>query len=146
MGKKAGSSLAAKHSQESPEGVDPVIRAKLQEEAPDFKLACAAAFQLASTTQRPPAEIGKAADLLEIRLVKCQLGLFGYEPEKKIVQPATTVDRALEEAIRAALQKGRLPCREAWKLAERFQVPKMRVSAACEALGFKVSPCQLGAF
>jgi len=85
--------------------------------------------------------------LLGIRLVTCQLGLFGYAPEKKIVQPSETVDRALEDAIRAALQEdGRLTCRLAWELAERFQIPKMRVSAACEALSIKVRPCQLGAF
>ncbi len=56
------------------------------------------------------------------------------------------VDSALEGAIRAALQEGRLPCRSAWEIAERLRVPKMDVSSACEALGLKVRPCQLGAF
>jgi hypothetical protein len=146
MKKKARQSFAAKHGQESSAGVNAATREKLEKGARDGNLACAAAFQLAADLQQSPAEIGKAADLIGIRLVKCQLGLFGYAPEKKIVQPAETVDRALEDAIRAALQDGRLACRLAWELAERFQMPKMSVSAACEALSIKVRPCQLGAF
>jgi hypothetical protein len=53
---------------------------------------------------------------------------------------------ALAEAIEAALEQGRLPCRAAWALAERFKLRKMAVSGACEALGIKIKPCQLGAF
>jgi hypothetical protein len=146
MNKKTGGSFAAKHGRESAAVIDPAVREKLQQEAIAGQLACADAFQLAADLQQSPAEIGKAADLLGIRLVKCQLGLFGYAPEKKMVRPAETVDRALEDAIRAGLQDGRLTCRLAWELAERFQIPKMRVSAACEALSIKVRPCQLGAF
>ena len=146
MKKTAGGSFAAKHGRESAADIDPAVREKLQQEAIGGQLACAGAFQLAADLQQSPAEIGKAADLLGIRLVKCQLGLFGYAPEKKMVRPAETVDRALEDAIRAGLQDGRLTCRLAWELAERFQIPKMRVSAACEALSIKVRPCQLGAF
>jgi len=146
MNKKTGGSFAAKHGRESAAVIGPAVREKLQLEAIAGQLACADAFQLAAELQQSPAEIGKAADLLGIRLVKCQLGLFGYAPEKKMVRPAETVDRALEDAIRAGLQDGRLTCRLAWELAERFQIPKMRVSAACEALSVKVRPCQLGAF
>jgi hypothetical protein len=104
------------------------------------------AFRLADELQKPPSEIGEAADLLGIRLVKCQMGLFGYAPEKKIVQAAAAVDSGLEDAIRGRLENGRLPCRAAWSLAEAFKMSRMGVSAACEALGIKVKPCQLGAF
>jgi hypothetical protein len=146
MGKKSAKSFADKHAQASPAAVAAATREKIEKEAPGAKLACAAAFQLAADLRQSPAEIGKAADLLGIRLIKCQLGLFGYTPEKKIVRPAETVERTLEDAIRAALQDGRLPCRLAWELAERFHISKMSVSAACEALSIKVRPCQLGAF
>jgi hypothetical protein len=146
MTQKDRGSFAAKHGQEAKAGIVAAVRAGLEQAAPAGTLSCAAAFKLSADLEKPPAEIGKAADLLGIRLVKCQLGLFGYAPEKKIVRPAAAVDPALEEAIRAALQDGRLSCRTAWGLAERFRVPKMNVSAACEALGVKVKPCQLGAF
>jgi hypothetical protein len=146
MEQNGANPFAAKHGQVSPESLDATIREKLEKVAADAQLACAVAFRLADDLRRPPAEIGQAADLLGIRLVKCQLGLFGYAPKKKIVRPAEKVDRTLEDSIRAALQDGRLPCRLAWELAERFKLPKMSVSAACEALGIKVQPCQLGAF
>jgi hypothetical protein len=146
MTRKAGDSLAAKHGQDAKAGVAPALQKGLEKAAPAGTLACAAAFKLSADLQKPPAEIGLAADLLGIRLVKCQLGLFGYAPEKKIVRPAAAVDPALEAAVRAALQDGRLACRLAWELAERFRMSKMDLSAACEALGIKVKPCQLGAF
>lgn len=146
MTKKAGDTFAAKHGQDSKRGVDAAIRARLEKKARKGTLSCAAAFTLAADLNRSPAEIGKAVDLLDIRLVKCQLGLFGYAPEKKIVKPAAAVDPVLEEAIRSELRGGRLACRNAWDLAERFRLPRMTVSAACEALGIKIKPCQLGAF
>lgn len=146
MTKKAGGTFAAKHGRDSSRGVDAAVREKLEKKTHEGTLSCAAAFKLAADLNRSPAEIGKAADLLEIRLVKCQLGLFGYAPEKKIVRPAAGVDPALEEAIRGELQGGRLTCRLAWSLAERFRLPRMAVSAACETLGIKIKPCQLGAF
>jgi hypothetical protein len=146
MTKKAGDSFAAKHGQDAKAGIAAAVREGLEKAAQAGTLSCAAAFKLSVDLQQPPAEIGKASDLLGIRLVKCQLGLFGFAPEKKVVRPAAAVDPALEDAIRAALQDGRLACRLAWELAERFRMPKMDVSAACEALGIKVKPCQLGAF
>jgi len=85
-------------------------------------------------------------DLLKIRLVKCQLGLFGYTPDKSIVKPAEKVSPELESAIRSRLEDERLPCVAAWQLADEFSLKKLDVSCAAEALGLKIKPCQLGAF
>lgn len=123
-----------------------VIAERILERAKNNELPCAAAFGLARRLYLSPVEVGRAADRLHVRLVKCQLGLFGYRPEKRIVRPAATVDPALADAIQKSLENGRLPCAAAWRLAERFQIGKMAVSAACETLGIKIKPCQLGAF
>jgi len=109
-------------------------------------LSCAAAFEIAGELGVSPGAVGETLDQLRIHLGGCQLGLFGYKPEKKIVKPLDAVDAALEAALRAALVSDRLPCRAAWDISERFQVAKMTVSAACETLGVKIRPCQLGAF
>jgi hypothetical protein len=146
MTEKARKPFASKHSHRSPDQVDPAIRAALAHNTEKGELACAVAFRLADELQKPPAAIGEAADLLGIRLVKCQLGLFGYSPDKKIVQAAAAVDSDLEEAIRRGLENDRLPCREAWNIAKAFKMSRMGVSAACEALAIKIKPCQLGAF
>ncbi|HID89827.1 MAG TPA: hypothetical protein EYP52_09005, partial [Anaerolineae bacterium] len=97
-----------------------------------------------------PLEVGQTADALGIRLNRCQLGLFGYGPKAegrhKIVQPAETVEPGLAQAIRDNLVEGKLPCRAAWDIASALRIPKMDVSAAAEALGIKITRCQLGAF
>jgi hypothetical protein len=110
------------------------------------QITCADAASIADGLHAPIGEIGVAIDLMEIRISKCQLGLFGYSPEKIIVKPANAVTAELEKAIRDALVNGRLPCAASWEIAEKFNIPKMNVSSACEALKIKIKPCQLGAF
>ena len=118
------------------------IKVRLRKDA----LACAVAFDIARKLGCSPAEVGRTADQLHIHLVKCQLGLFGYKPQKKIVDPRMPQGPALGDAIRNGLVDDRLPCEAAWRIAAQFGVPKMTVSSACEALGIKIKPCQLGAF
>jgi hypothetical protein len=128
------------------EGVPSAVKEAICAAAPEGSLSCAAAFEIVARTGRPPADIGRAADRLQISLVKCQLGLFGYTPDKKIVNAAPAMKPELAAAIQEKLQNGRLACSQAWDLAITFNLPRMAVSAACEALGVKIKPCQLGAF
>jgi hypothetical protein len=118
------------------------VKARVQ----DGELPCAVAFSIAEETKVSPEEVGFTLDMLGVRVVKCQLGLYGYKPGKRIVQPAEKVSPDLEKAIRASLTNGRLPCAAAWQLAKHFGIRKMEVSSACEALRIKVSACQLGSF
>jgi hypothetical protein len=126
--------------------IDNLIKEKIQEKAKGGELPCAVAFKIADEIKKPPAEIGKTADLMDFRIVKCQLGLFGYTPDKKIVKPKSPDDVVLVDAIRTALTDQKLSCRDDWEIAGKYQVTKMTVSAACEALNIKIKPCQLGAF
>ena len=125
---------------------DPDATEKIKKSAVDGQVACAAAFKIVDDLNITPAEVGKAIDLLDYRIIKCQLGLFGYQPDKKAVKPKKPEDPQLVEAIREAVVDEKLPCRAAWSIASRFDVPKMTVSGACEALNIKIKPCQLGAF
>src|SRR6056297_2379349 len=117
----------------------------LQAAAEDGELSCAAAFEAAAVYDLPPEEVGDLADRLGLHLCRCQLGLFGYPPHKKIVTPLEHVDEDLADAIRAGLEEGRLSCRTAWEISDRLEIPRMQVSAACETLEIKIKPCQLGA-
>ena len=144
MSKSRTSGFSTKHP--SGQQPDPVIEQTIAQRCPKGELACAVAFDIAKELEVSPAAVGKTADLMNFRLVKCQLGLFGYSPEKKIVRPAKTVDAALKDTLQASLLKKRLPCASAWEIADRFQLRKMALSSACETLGIKVKPCQLGAF
>ena len=136
--------FSAKHGSDS--HADPAVKSILEQKARNGEIACAVAFQIAEELETAPAEIGKTMDLLELKLVKCQLGLFGYGPHKKAIEPKMPEDKQIEEAIQSALVDTKLACRDAWNIAHRFKVPKMAVSAACEALEIKIKPCQLGAF
>jgi len=128
------------------EVVDPVIRDALLKSAIKKTLPCAVAFDVGKQLGVAPEDIGRTADLMELRLVKCQLGLFGYGSRKTIVNPAASVTPALEKTIREALVNDRLPCKRAWEIAKALGIHKVKVSAACNALGVKIRPCQLGAF
>ena len=126
--------------------VKPEISEALRQKASDGEITCAAAHQIAANLGVSPLEVGVAADIMEMRIVKCQLGLYGYRPEKRIVRPSPQVSPALEAGIRDALVEGRLACKTAWEMAERLGLRKMEVSSACEALKIKITSCQLGAF
>ena len=122
------------------------IKDHIKRRAKNNELPCAVAFKIAAELNVSPAEVGKTADLLEVMLAKCQLGLFGYTPEKKIVKPKVTENPDLASAILDARVDGKLSCENAWAIARRFDVSKMKVSSVCEQLKIKVKPCQLGAF
>ncbi len=123
-----------------------VVREAFEKEGIKDEISCAKSFEIAKRTGVEPVKVGACADSMGIRLVRCQLGLFGYPPKKKVVSPAENVDPQVAEAVKAGLHDGRLPCAEAWSIAKRLGIARMEVSAACEALGVKIKPCQLGAF
>ncbi|UCH20498.1 MAG: hypothetical protein JSU83_18450 [Deltaproteobacteria bacterium] len=125
---------------------NPEIKNEIMKRSTTKEVPCAIAFEIAKDVQTSPVEVGKTLDLVNYRLVKCQLGLFGYRPEKKIVKPRDTTNQDLKNAIRQALDNGRISCKSTWEIAVRFNVGKMTVSGICEAMGIKIKPCQLGAF
>ena len=135
---------AKKHSQDRK--VKPEISDALKKQVSDGKISCAVAHKIVGDLKETPAEVGFTIDILELRIAKCQMGLFGYKPEKKVVKPVKNVPRTLENAILEQLEDGRLSCKAAWEVAEKLSIKKMQVASACETLKIKISPCQLGAF
>jgi hypothetical protein len=125
---------------------DATVRAEIEKRIKEKELSCSAAFEISKATGISIDRIGQTADLLQIRLTKCQLGLFGYEPNKKIVHPHSNVDPVLSQAVSDALTEGKLTCRAAWKIASALKIPRLSVGNACEAMKIKIKSCQLGAF
>jgi hypothetical protein len=115
------------------------------------QLPCAVAFRIAESLGVDPGQVGEAADRLDIRLSKCQLGLFGYGPKAegkhRRVKPLQNVPPELAQAIHTALgPDGKLDCAEAWRISNECHVSKQLLSNAVEALGLRIIRCQLGAF
>jgi len=126
--------------------VDEEVAAAVRQKAENGEMACATAFEIAAAFGIIASEVGKALDLTETRITKCQLGLFGYGPGIKLLKTSDAITPEMEKTIRGRLVDSKLSCAAAWEIAKEFHVPKMDVSSACEVLGVRVKPCQLGAF
>jgi len=126
--------------------VDNEVLTIIQQYLRSDKLPCAVAFDIARKHKISIKRIGQTTDLAGIKLSKCQLGLFGYEPEKKKIKPLDTIEPDLKQAISDAQENNRIFCKTIWKIAETLKINKLHVSCACETLGIKIKNCQLGAF
>ncbi|MBN2438090.1 MAG: hypothetical protein JXL20_05750 [Deltaproteobacteria bacterium] len=136
---------SAKHA--PGENPDERIAEAIRGKAKNVELACAEAERLSAALGVPLAEIGRTLDLLEFRIVRCQLGLFGYPAGKARPRAAAAaVAPELEAAIRNHLADGRLPCKAAWEIAAEHKIARIKISSACETLMIRIKPCQLGAF
>ncbi|NOY70452.1 MAG: hypothetical protein GXP53_13375 [Deltaproteobacteria bacterium] len=128
------------------EDTNRAVRQALNEKAADGDIPCASVFKVVKALGVKPHIAGAYTDMLELKLTGCQLGLFGYGEKKKAVTPMKQVPEELETAIRGQIKDGRLPCAAAWEIAANMGFARMKVSGACETMGVKVKPCQLGAF
>ncbi|MDI6873429.1 MAG: hypothetical protein QME89_06095 [Actinomycetota bacterium] len=59
----------------SPDVEERVLQA-VKEKAEEGRIPCAVALKLAEELGVPPLEVGKAANALNIKIVKCSLGCF----------------------------------------------------------------------
>ena len=144
MSAKKGKSLSEKHS--SNLHPDPIIEKEIKKRAANQEIACALGIEIAKDLDMTPMVVGRTADLMNISVVKCQLGLFGYKPEKKIVKAEDTSNRSLKDAIIGSAENNRLSCEKAWQIAGQFSISKLKVSNVSQANGIKIKSCQLGAF
>jgi len=126
--------------------INPDIAEKVKIFTSEGKLPCAVAFKIAGELDAGPREVGITLDLLEIKISRCQLGIFGYGTDNKPVKPAKDIPVSLANIIRDNLTEGKLACSNAWKIADSLGIGRMDVTSACDNLEIKISQCQLGAF
>lgn len=136
--------FAAKHK--SDRTVSPQLADLIRKHSKEGTISCADAFAIAQETGVDPAAVGQGMDIMEISIVNCQLGLFGYSPGRKIVAPAENPSAALMEAIRRAKDGQGIACRDLWRVVADLGVSKLEGAAVCEAEKVKIRFCQLGAF
>jgi hypothetical protein len=134
---------AAKHKDTE---LNEKIAAKVRKKMSDNSLSCGEAHVIAEELKVLPSEVGVTLDILEVRIGKCQLGLFGYGEKKRIVKPADKVESELQKEIENSLVDGRLPCKAAWDIAEKFKMKRLDLANACEKLRVKINSCQIGSF
>ena len=130
--------------------MDKRILQAMQERLKEGKLPCNQAHALAQNLREDPLTIGLAADEADIRISRCQLGLFGYGPKAedkhKIVHPMDEVPERLAAQLRAQAEGDGITCTSVWRVADGLGYPRLEASSAVEAMGLKVTRCQLGCF
>ena len=142
---------AGKYAAKHPPGttVNEQIAAAVREKSSGGGLTCAAGEKISQELAVKISEVGITADLLEIRIRKCQLGLFGYGEQPnhgKDIQAADSVSHEMKTALAEASENGTVTCAALWAIADRLGAKRKAVSAACETLNIKIRMCQLGAF
>jgi hypothetical protein len=116
----------------------------------DGRLPCNHAFAIAKLERVAPFEVGSTATEAGIRISRCQLGLFGYGPKAegkhKIVHAMENVPERLAARLRALSLGEEITCANIWKAADGLGYRRLEASGAVEAMGLRVSRCQLGCF
>jgi len=114
------------------------------------KIPCAVAHYIAAYLSCNPLEVGKRATEAGIKIYECQLGLFGYgrkgKSEYKITGRKVEVEPEVIEMIKTSAENGRISCIRLWQIADSEGIIRAEAGNAADALGLKISPCQLGAF
>jgi hypothetical protein len=132
--------------------MDQEIKQAMEERLEDGQLPCNQAFAIAQNLGVEPLRVGLLANEADIRISRCQLGLFGYGPKAegkhKIVHAMDNVPERLAARLRAESEDGELgiTCAEIWRTADGLGYPRLEASSAVEAMGLKVTRCQLGCF
>lgn len=125
---------------------DPSIENEIKKRDAGREVSCALAFEIAEGMGVNPEDVGRTADMLDIPLIKCQLGLFGYKPDNKIIRAEDTTNMELKYAVIGSSDNSRLSCEKAWQIADQFNISKLMVGNMCQANRIKIKDCRLGAF
>ena len=130
--------------------MDESLKQAMLERLEDGRLPCNQAFAIAQTVGYEPLHVGLTANDEGMRISRCQLGLFGYGPKAegkhKIVTPMEDVPERLAARLRAEAGEDGITCSGVWKAADGLGIRRMEACSACEAMGIKVTRCQLGCF
>ena len=124
------------------------LQREIERRSLDGGLPCAAAFAIAVDLGVPLDEVVDRINGAGVRIVHCQLGLFGYHAfgDKRFVGSLARVPDRLADVLHAGRVYEALPCVTAWEIAEREGLPRPVVGSAADALGIRIAPCQLGCF
>jgi hypothetical protein len=130
--------------------MDDKLMEAMQGRLEDGRLPCNQAFAIAKKLGMEPLTVGMVANDSEIRVSRCQLGLFGYGPKAegkhKIVHAMEEVPERLAARLRAEVEGDGITCTAVWKVADGLGFKRIEASSVVEAMGLKVSRCQLGCF
>lgn len=135
--------FAEKHEGQN---IDSEAAEKLRNLSENNKISCAAAHRAAAALNVSPEEIGIQIDLLELKIIECQIGLFGYRDTGKMLDESIIVAPELNEKLNQKSTHGRISCFDCWNIATELKTKRLTVGSACQKLQISIKPCQLGTF
>lgn len=124
------------------------LRVAIEAAMRERTLPCPIALGTAKRLGVDSREVGRKANEMGVKINHCQLGLFGHGSDGKgrIVRPMTAVPERLAQKINLLASGGRMPCALVFAIAREETMRRLEVSNTLEALGIRVSQCQLGCF
>lgn len=143
---------SGKYALKHPPGSKPneSIAKAIREKSPTKnEIACRIAEKIAKELNVSLFEVGITADLMEIKIKNCQLGLFGWgnQPNHgKDLHPISSIPEDIRKALEEVAENRRVTCASVWAIADRLGKDRKLISTACETLGLKITACQLGTF
>jgi len=126
--------------------IDPVVAEKMEKLKENNQITCAAAHRAASDLNRSPKEIGVQVDLMELRIIQCQLGLFGHTPGSGQQDKDIRVSGELKLRLESKTREGRISCKACWDIAKEFKMSRLDMGSVCKKIDLRIKPCQLGTF
>lgn len=142
---------SGKYALKHPPGTKPNerIAKAIREKSPGNELACGIAERIAKELNVRLSEVGMTADLMEIKIKNCQLGLFGWGDQPnhgKDIHPIDSIPEEIKNALEEVAENRKVTCASIWAIADRLGKDRKLISTACETLGLKITSCQLGTF
>nr|WP_320192551.1 hypothetical protein [uncultured Desulfobacter sp.] len=133
-----------RHAKKAGGQLDQALAQTILQAGKNGRLTCASAHRLAKAQNCSPKQIRIQADLLELRIAQCQLGLFGHGKGQKRFNSDTDITPELKNRILDAQHDGIIDCKVCWELAKEFKISRINMGSACERLEIRIKSCQLG--
>jgi len=122
------------------------IAAQIKGSLTEGRLPCASALKIARRLRVSPHQVSEVANELDVKISRCQLGLFGYGSRGNLLEPTQEGREELEARIRDRVVETCLPCTTAWDIARELTIERIDVGRAAEGLSIRITQCQLGCF
>ena len=129
-------------SKESLSELESVVKASLK----DGYLSCPIAWGIAKKSNVPKIVVGDVADSLGIRVTNCQLGCFKIEKTPYDNSSYSNIDGEICNILKELHETDQLTCAKVFELARQFNLKPMVIANEVNAMGLKISGCQLGCF
>lgn len=112
----------------------------------DGYMPCPLAWKIAREADVPRIAVGAVIDKMGRRVTDCQIGCFKIEKTPFEDSEIKRLEGEVVSEIKELESAKQLTCAAVFDLARKYKLKPMDVSNEINALGFKVSECQLGCF